>query len=288
MAAQVSSRKSQGSRRFAFGSASHRLVITESPLSRVWDGGFFCAPVRSLRHHLAVCWEKVFQIGNSAKPNSAGLTQSADHVYAGRQELVVRNVALLQIFLLLGTTLVPATRVRLVSGSCCGDDCQCSAADRAAGACCCTADSAKTARLSRACCQQTAKEQTDKEQTDKRPSDAATASPVSRASATCPACKKAAESSSGSCCNKVNSVADAGQTLPAGEIPPWGAVERCPCGETVTHVAVHMPRVRPLRVQVSSMLAMTQRISLLSEHCSAEPPEPPLRPPRQLGGSKIA
>ena len=192
----------------------------------------------------------------------------------------MRNVALLQIFLLLGTTFAPADRVRLVSGSCCGDNCQCTAADRTAGACCCTADSAKTSRLSRACCQQT-----DKEQTAKGPSDAATASP---ASATCPACKKAAESSSGSCCHKVNSVADVVQKPPADEIPPWGAVERCPCGDTVTHVAVHMPRVRPLRVRVSSMLAMTQRISLLSERCSAEPAEPPLRPPRQLGGSKIA
>ncbi|MCR9198959.1 MAG: hypothetical protein NXI04_09970 [Planctomycetaceae bacterium] len=151
-----------------------------------------------------------------------------------------------------------------------------------------------TTRLSRVCCQQADTGQADTGQADtgqaeKKQANAATTSPASAsASATCPACEKAAKSSSGSCCNNVNRVADAGKTLPAGEIPRWGAVSRCPCGDTVTHVAVHMPRVRPLRVRVSSMLTMTQRLRLLSEHCSAQPPEPPLRPPQQLGGSKIA
>lgn len=193
----------------------------------------------------------------------------------------MRKVALCQIILLLGATFVPTDKVRLVSGSSCGDNCQCTAGDREAGFCCCNSDPSKTPRFAQVCCQRA--------DTGRKASccvDSETVQTTTAISA-CPACSQAADSSSQSCCNTPNCV-DADHKPPTDETPPWGAVSRCPCGDTVTYVAVQLPRVLPLRVRVSSILTSTQRLSLLSDRCLTEPLQPPLRPPKWLSGPKIA
>lgn len=195
--------------------------------------------------------------------------------------MVLKFLALLQISLLLSTSLVPGGNVRLMTGSCCGDSCGCTAADRQSGNCCCARGDDATTSGEEECCQSDktelppccAKAKARSESTDPKP-----------CVGTC--CQK--QSSIGACCSSKTADRIAASEEPLSEsesngIPVSGEVVNCPCGgDSFSEIAVHMPRVQPLRATLLIPCEIPESFVSGDEFADPQPLPPPRRPPRVL------
>lgn len=220
----------------------------------------------------------------------------------------MRFLALLQVVVLLSVSLVPGAaayraafgagygagyggKCRAV-GACCGDNCQCAATDRTSGNCCCQrrASGESTVATEAVAVSSLVSTLVSSAAACSEPpmglsSDAAAAAEGDAAThsgsplKTLPSCCSAARTGSDDTPGVIPSEQSAAS---AEDVPPWGAIKSCPCGETPASAAVPMPRVQPQRAELLDHGPLWDTLAEPNDRCAPLPPAPPLRPPRAV------
>lgn len=166
----------------------------------------------------------------------------------------MRILALLQIVLLLATSLVPEGRHLLSAKTQCGSDCACSAESRQAGTCCCSG------------------------KTKASDVDADTDAEPAKGCSNC----KAAVAKATECCSQTKSCCKAGPRSGKSNCHQE-AISACPCGSDAYElVVITMPRTGPLRVHLESPCNVEMPSTILDERCDSAISEPESPPPKAV------
>lgn len=174
--------------------------------------------------------------------------------------------ALLQIVLLLITSLIPEGRLALTQSSDCRGTCACSAQARHNGACCCThrkTSRSDTGRQPRRCCEHRSSGRTSGSGTEAR-----------------------------SCCSgksgahKIRSDTHRNPAAPAPPAReraglPQGMIVSCPCGgDASATLVLHAPRTAVSRAQLTCLPDFFVAYVPVSEGCAPAGDPPDRRPPK--------
>lgn len=169
--------------------------------------------------------------------------------------------AILQIFLLLATCVVPEGRHLLSKGGC-SNGCGCSAESRQAGNCCCSTQATKATVAATPGCSNCKAAESQK--------------PV--ATQTCSNCPT--EKAPRTCCSTAQSTC-CSSSGPASSTGP--EISSCPCGDEVWELQViMMPRVKAARIEVCCDCAKAAAYRVQDNRPIGERSQPESPPPKNL------